>query len=179
MHLHTANPSKLSELFLHFGKSFLPWCISTLSSLAALQPPVVQGWASDTTLQRCIISFSHWTSGPTCCYCPPSKFRKCPQVFWSACHCAEGTSTSMNNITCTGAAEMASRWGKFQWGRQKQFRREIGGVGCLQMCTDLCRIAGVASCPWTNWERFLGQLLGFGSWERMEPNLTVRWGENE
>lgn len=28
--------------------------------------------------------------------------------------------------------------------------------------------------PMESWERFLGQLMGFGNRERMEPNLKVR-----
>lgn len=56
-------------------------------------------------------------------------------------------STLMNNTMCSGAAEMVSRWGEFQWGRQKQSRWGLGRVGCLQMGQPLPN-AGIAHCPW-------------------------------
>lgn len=78
-------------------------------------------------------------------------------------------STSMNKIMCSGTVEGASRQDGFWWGRKRWLGWEIRGWdGACHSPVNLLPM-----------ERFLGQLLGFGSSERMEPNPKVRWGANE
>lgn len=78
-------------------------------------------------------------------------------------------STLMNKIMCSGTVEGAGRQDGFRWGRKRWLGWEIRGWDGA--CHSLVSLLPM--------ERFLGQLLGFGSSKRMEPNPKVRWGANE